>query len=324
MTTKIRRLSLFPLKHGQEKYFELYQKQESTLWSVGEVSLEQDIKDWKDLDSNLKMIVKRVMAFFTVSDALILDNITDIQSILEPDELEKKAFYVSQSAIELVHMHMYSIFIETYITDTGEKDRLFNAVKNFSAIESKADWLRKYSNKNVSKAKLVAANAFGEGLFFSTSFSFALFFKIIGKLHGFCFANEMIMRDENLHCEQAYTYYEDIRNEGQAESESVIHEMAKEALDIQYKFVDFVLQDVQYPELDGQRIKDYATYICDLVLVSLGYTPLSNIVDNPLPWMVLTSFKGKTNFFERRVSEYSKLDAKETVSEINLNFNCIF
>ena len=313
------RLSLFPLKPGEEKYFELYEKQEQQHWAVGEVSLEQDLKDWKDMSDDLKIMIERVMGLFNGLDRIILNNIGDIEDTLDDDELEKKAFYISQSNIEVVHMHMYSTFTETYITDTKRKLELFESVNKHPAVKATADWLRKYSPKNSSKAKLVAANAFGEGLFFSTGFAFALFLKTLGLMPGFCFANELIMSDENLHCMFAYTMYEDLK----MLQEDEIYKMAKEAVEIQHNFVDFVLDGINIPRLEPQRIKDYATYMGDLVLDCLDYDPIGDIEENPLPWMELTAFKGKTNFFERRVGEYKGAASKEATVKVTLDIEKI-
>ena len=147
------------------------------------------------------------MGLFAGLDRIVLDNIGNIEGTLENDELEKIAFYKSQSNIEIVHMHMYATFIETYITNLKEKLELFHAVNNYPAVKATADWLREYSPKNAHRGKLVAANAFGEGLFFSTGFAFALFLKTLGLMPGFCFANELIMSDENLHCKFIMRYF---------------------------------------------------------------------------------------------------------------------
>lgn len=312
------RLSLFPLMKGEEIFFKLYEKQEQQHWAVGEVSLEQDLKDWKDLDPNIKIMIERVMELFAGLDRIILDTIDTIEDTLGSNELEKLAFYKSQSNIEVIHMHMYSIFIETYIVDVKRKRDLFGGMNNHPVIKATADWLKKYSAKGSSKAQLISSNAIGEGLFFPTGFAFALFLKTIGKMPGFCFANELIMSDEFLHCTFAYTFYEHLSEESRL-LESEAHKKAQEAVQIQHNFVDYVLDGVDIPRLDPQRIKDYSTYICDLVLECLGYNPLSNITENPLPWMDLTSFKGKTNFFERRVGEYKHASSNEVTVKVELD-----
>jgi ribonucleoside-diphosphate reductase subunit M2 len=280
----------------------MYKQAEASFWTAEEIDLANDLKDWENLSSNERHFVSHVLAFFAASDGIVNENLaqnfaTEIQSP------EARCFYGFQIAVENIHSETYSLLIDTYMsTDPVEKDRLLTAIDTVPCVRSKANWALQWCNSSyASFAERCVAFAAVEGIFFSGSFCAIFWLKKRGLMAGLCFSNELISRDEGLHCDFACLLYGKLVNKLPAER---VAEIIIDAVNIEQDFVSAALP-VELIGMNSKLMRQYIEFCADRLLVALG-CPKHYGNPNPFQWMEMISLQGKTNFFEKRVGEYAK------------------
>lgn len=294
-----KRHTVFPIQH--DDLWEYYKKAENSFWTAEEIDLQQDLADWENkLTDNEKYFIENILAFFAASDGIVNDNLAE-HFVKEVQYAEAKFFYGFQIAIENIHSETYSLLIDTYIKDDARKDYLFNALDNIPAVKKKGEWALKWIDEGSFLERLVAF-AVVEGIFFSSSFCSIFWLKKRGLMAGLTFSNELISRDEGLHCDFACHLY---RNhiENKLESERV-YKIIEDAVKIEEEFVTESLP-VSLIGMNSKLMCQYVRFVADRLLVDLGLNKIYN-VENPFDFMEMISLEGKTNFFEKRVSEYKK------------------
>ncbi len=292
------RFVLFPIQH--DDIWAWYKKSEASFWTAEEIDLSQDLIDWTKLTDDEKHFVKHVLAFFAASDGIVNENLAE-NFVSEVGYTEAKFFYGFQIMMENIHSETYSLLIDTYIEDTKEKDYLFNAIENLDCVKKKADWALRWID-NGSFAERLIAFAAVEGIFFSGSFCSIFCLKKRGLMPGLSFSNELISRDEGMHCDFACMLYNDhIVNKL---SKETIRTVIEDAVNIEKDFVSDALP-VKLIGMNDELMCQYIEFVADRLLVSLGNERIYN-AENPFPWMDLISLQGKTNFFEKRVGDYQK------------------
>ena len=292
------RFVLFPIKH--DDIWAYYKKSEASFWTAEEIDLSQDLTDWEKLNDNEKHFVKHVLAFFAASDGIVNENLAE-NFVSEVQYTEAKFFYGFQIMVENIHSETYSLLIDTYIKDVKEKDYLFNAIENMDCVKKKADWALRWIDNGSFQERLIAFAAV-EGIFFSGSFCSIFWLKKRGLMPGLSFSNELISRDEGMHCDFACLLYNDhVQNKL---SEETIVGIIKDAVEIEKEFVTDSLP-VKLIGMNSEMMCQYIEFVADRLLGALRCTKIYN-VENPFPWMELISLQGKTNFFEKRVGDYQK------------------
>lgn len=315
LTENQNRFVLFPLQNNE--IWKMYKKHLACFWVATEIDLSQDLNDWKTLKQDEKHFIKYVLAFFAASDGIVLENLAD-NFICEVKLPEARCFYGFQAAMENIHSETYSLLIDTYIKDEDEKNNLFNAMNNIPCIQQKANWAVKWMNKDAPFVQRLVAFACVEGIHFSGSFCAIYWLKKRGLMPGLTYSNELISRDEGLHTDFACLLYRQAVNKLTNEQ---VHEIVTEAVKIEKNFIC----DALPCKLIGMNSKMMATYIefiADHLLYELGHTKLYN-VENPFEWMDMINLTGKTNFFEKRVSEYQKSGVMNSLkkTEKKINFS---
>jgi ribonucleotide reductase beta subunit family protein with ferritin-like domain len=301
LTENPNRYVMFPIQFP--KIWAMYKKALSSFWVVEEVSLKDDLDHWKKLDADEQHFIKHVLAFFAASDGMVLENVlsrftTDVQIP------EARAFYANQGQMETIHSEMYSLLIDTYISDAAEKSKLFSAIHNFVSIKKKAEWAIKWiDDKNASFAKRLMAFAIVEGVFFSGSFASIFWLNQRGVMPGLCYSNELIARDEGMHTDFAVELYSTLKNRLPV---AMAHDIFREAVGIEKEFITEALP-CSLLGMNNALMCQYVEFVADRLLVQLGYEKLYN-AENPFDFMELISIKTKTNFFEGRVAEYRRSD----------------
>lgn len=291
--------TMFPITH--ENLWILYKKALASFWTVEEVDLSKDMEDWNKLGDNERHFIKYVLGFFAGADGIVFDNI-DNNFAQEVEWSEAKAFYAFQGADEMIHSEMYSLMLEKYIDDENEKQKMFNAIQTIHSIKRKAEWARKWFDKEkYSFVERLVAFACVEGIFFSGSFCSIFWLKKRGIMPGLCFSNELISRDEGLHLEFAIELFHTL---GKRPDTRTIHSIIKEAVSIEKEFITESLP-CKLIGMDAEKMSQYIEYVADRILKQLGYLTIWDTT-NPFDWMENISLEGKTNFFEKRVGEYSK------------------
>ena len=292
------RFVLFPIQHN--KIWEMYKQAEASFWTAEEIDLAPDMKDWESLTSNERHFISHVLAFFAASDGIVNENlvINFMQDVTIP---EARCFYGFQIAIENIHAETYSLLIDTYIKDEQEKSKMFNAIDTIPCVKKKADWALKWIDDSPSFAHRLIAFAAVEGIFFSGSFCSIFWLKKRGLMPGLSFSNELISRDEGLHCDFACLLYTMLNNKLDVKE---VNSIIMEAVEYEKEFVSEALP-VSLIGMNAEMMCDYIEFVADRLLVSLGYDKVYN-AKNPFPWMEMISLQGKTNFFEKRVGEYQK------------------
>ena len=293
------RFVLFPIKH--DDIWKFYKHAEACFWTSSEIDLHQDLSDWNNkLNDDEKHFVKHVLAFFAASDGIVNENLAE-NFVSEVQYTEAKFFYGFQIMMENVHSETYSLLIDTYISDNKEKDFLFNAIENMECVKKKADWALRWID-NGSFAERIIAFAAVEGIFFSGSFCSIFWLKKRGLMPGLSFSNELISRDEGMHCDFACLLYnKHIVNKLHKET---VKEIIMDAVMIEKEFVTDSIP-VALIGMNADLMCQYIEFVADRLLVALGCEKAYN-AENPFPWMDLISLQGKTNFFERRVGDYQK------------------
>jgi len=293
------RLVVFPVVHHD--LWNMYKKSVASFWTPEEIDTNLDMSDWElKLNDNERHFVKNVLAFFAASDGIVNENLAT-RFYNEIQIPEARQFYAMQIAIEAIHAETYSMLVDTYVKDKAEKDHLLRAVDTIPAVKRKAEWALKWIDSNDTFGERLVAFAVVEGIFFSGSFCAIYWLKKRGLMPGLCHSNEMISRDEGMHCEFACMLFQMLRNRPTTER---IHEIFREAVAIELRFVTDSLP-VALIGMNATEMSKYIKYIADFWLKKLGVQLLYN-VENPFMWMNMISMERKTNFFENRVSEYSK------------------
>jgi ribonucleoside-diphosphate reductase subunit M2 len=298
LTPDQNRFVMFPIKYND--IWEMYQKQVDCFWRPEEIDLTKDITHWETLNEAERYFISRILAFFAASDGIVLENLA-MRFMNDVQISEARAFYGFQIAMENIHSHTYSLLIDTYIKNTEEKDRLLNAIDNFPCIKKKSDWAQKWIHDNRSTfATRLVAFACVEGIFFSGAFCSIYWLKKRGLMPGLTFSNELISRDEALHCEFAILLYSKLVKKM---SKSRIHEIIKEAVEIEIEFICEALP-CRLIGMNSVLMTQYIQFVADRLCVQLGYDKIFN-VKNCFPWMELISLESKTNFFEKSSDAYA-------------------
>lgn len=296
----IHRFVLFPI-HYEDVYF-MYKKQQASIWSAEEIDLAEDKEDWNEvLSDDERYYISHVLGFFAASDGIVTENLA-VRFMKEVQVAEVRLFYGLQIAMENVHSETYSLLIDTLIKNPQEKQRLFYAIDNIPAVKKKADWAIKYiESETATFAERLIAFACVEGIFFSGSFCSIFWLKKRGLMPGLCFSNELISRDEGLHCDFACLLFSMLKNKP---STKRVREIIADAVEVEKEFVRESLP-VSLLGMNADAMCTYIEFVTDRLLVALGQPKLFNVM-NPFEWMTLISLEGKTNFHEKRVGEYSK------------------
>ena len=292
------RFVLFPIQH--HRLWEMYKKHEASFWTTEEIDLGSDRNDWDSLADGERHFVSNVLAFFAASDGIVVENLAQ-RFCAEVTLPEARCFYGFQIAMENVHSETYSLLIDTYVTDPAERSRLFDALRQVPAVQAKAEWALKWIGSGAPFAQRLVAFACVEGIFFSGSFCALFWLKKRGLLPGLTFSNELISRDEGLHCDFACLMYSMLER---PLPQPTLHALVREAVDIERSFVCDALP-VDLIGMNSRLMVQYIEFVADRLLSELGAEPLYGS-RNPFDWMDLISLQGKTNFFERRVGEYQK------------------
>lgn len=299
LTENKSRYVMFPIHYPE--IYAMYKKAVASYWTVEEVNFHQDQMDLARLTDNEKFFINHVLAFFAASDGIVNENLA-ARFLSDVAVAEAKAFYSFQIAIETVHSECYSLLIDSYVKDVAEKDRLFNAVNHFPAIAEKAQWaLRWISDTQASFAQRLLAFTIVEGLFFSGAFCAIFWLRERGILPGLSFANQLISRDEALHCEFSALLY---RNLIHKLPTADVHAMVREAVEIEERFITESLP-CNLIGMNAGLMTQYIHFIADRILAMIGVPRIFH-AENPFQFMEFAALEGKTNFFEGRPSEYSK------------------
>lgn len=312
LTPDDKRFVAFPIQYND--IWEMYKKQVDCFWRAEEIDLSKDLDDWKKLTADEKHFVSMILAFFAASDGIVLENLAS-RFMSDVQVSEARAFYGFQIAMENIHSETYSLLIETYINDKLEKDKLFNALDHFPCIKKKSDWAQKWIKDNRSGfATRLVAFACVEGIFFSGAFSSIFWLKKRGLLPGLTFSNELISRDEALHTEFAVLLYDKMENKLK---KSKVHEIIREAVEIETEFICDALP-CRLIGMNSMMMTQYIQFVADRLCVQLGYDKIYNVT-NSFDFMDMISLESKTNFFEKRVSEYALAD--KTVDDTTFDFS---
>ena len=302
------RFVIFPIKHHD--IWEWYKKMEASFWTAEEIDLSQDLNDWNNkLNNDEKYFIKHILAFFAASDGIVNENLAE-NFVNEVQYAEAKFFYGFQIMMENIHSETYSLLIDTYVKDEAEKDELFNALEVFPAIKKKADWALKWIDSDSFAERLIAFAAV-EGIFFSGAFCSIYWLKKRGLMPGLTFSNELISRDEGVHCDFAvHLHNHHLVNKV---PKARIREIIIDALKIEREFITESLP-VSLIGMNAGLMTQYLEFVADRLLVELGCDREYNTA-NPFDFMDMISLQGKTNFFEKKVAEYQKAGVMNTDSE---------
>ena len=293
------RFVLFPIQHND--IWQFYKKAEASFWTAEEIDLSQDLIDWNEkLNDDEKHFIKHVLAFFAASDGIVNENLAE-NFLSEVQYTEAKFFYGFQITIENIHSETYSLLIDTYIRDDKEKTYLFNAVDTIPCVKQKADWALRWIDEGSYAERLIAFAAV-EGIFFSGSFCSIFWLKKRGLMPGLSFSNELISRDEGLHCDFACLLYNNhLVNQL---SKKTVTKIITDAVEIEKVFVTDAIP-VKLIGMNADLMQQYIEFVADRLLGELGCDPVYKST-NPFDFMDMISIQGKTNFFEKRVAEYQK------------------
>jgi len=307
------RFVIFPIEYND--IWSMYKKHVSTYWTVEEIDFAKDNKDWDKLENGEQHFIKNILAFFAASDGIVNENLV-LNFMTEIKVPEALAFYSFQTAIETVHSETYSLLIDTYIKNEEEKTRLLNAVETIPCVAKKANWAIKWiENKKDNFATRLVAFACVEGIFFSGAFCSIYWLKERGVMPGLTFSNELISRDESLHTEFAILLYSHIVNKL---SEKEVHDIIKDAVVIEKEFIIDSLP-CRLLGMNSKLMSQYIEFVSDRICIQLGYSKIYN-VSNPFDFMDRIGLEDKQNFFEVRVSNYSKAELHNTENS-KLDFN---
>jgi ribonucleoside-diphosphate reductase subunit M2 len=309
------RFVMFPIQ--DQDIWKMYKKQVDCFWRAEEIDLSKDQLHWDSLEPSEKYFISMILAFFAASDGIVLENLA-ARFMNDVQLSEARAFYGFQIAMENIHSESYSLLIESYIKNSEEKHKLFNAIENFPCIKKKSDWAQKWIHDNRSSfATRLVAFACVEGIFFSGAFCSIYWLKKRGLMPGLTFSNELISRDEALHCEFAVLLYSKLLKKI---DKARIHEIIKEAVEIETEFICDALP-CRLIGMNSDMMTQYIQFVADRLCVQLGYKKIYNVT-NSFQFMETISLQSKTNFFEKRVSEYalSEKTKTDTIFDFNASF----
>lgn len=293
------RFVLFPVKH--QDIWHMYKQAEASFWTAEELDLTTDVQDWANkLNEDEKYFIKHVLAFFAASDGIVNENLA-VNFLQEVQYPEARCMYGFQVMIENIHSEVYSLLIDTYIKEPVEKDRLLRAIDTIDCVKKKAGWALRWIEKGSFAERLIAFAAV-EGIFFSGSFCSIFWLKKRGLMPGLSFANELISRDEGLHCDFACLLY--TKHVINQLAEETVVTIIRDAVEIEKEFVSDALP-VGLIGMNATLMCQYIEFVADRLLVALGCKKIYNVA-NPFDFMEMISLQGKTNFFEKRVGEYQK------------------
>ena len=293
------RFTTFPIRYPD--LWALYKKAIGSFWTVEEIDLAADLKDWERLNDSERHFIKTVLAFFAASDGIVMENI-DLNFSNDVQIAEARSFYAYQSFNESIHSETYSLMIDKLVKDQEEKASLFRAIETVPAVKKKAEWALRWIGGDAPFAQRLVAFACVEGIFFSGSFCSIFWLKKRGLMPGLSFSNELISRDEGLHQEFAVTLYSHLQDKL---DDGTIFQIITEALDIESEFITEALP-CQLIGMDAHSMTEYIKFVAQRLLVQLSCTKHTIQANNPFDWMENISLEGKTNFFEKRVGDYSK------------------
>ena len=302
------RFVILPINYP--RIWEMYKKHEASFWTAEEIDLSSDQKDWQALNDGERHFISHILAFFAASDGIVNENLA-VNFMSEVQLPEARCFYGFQIMMENIHSETYALLIDSYVRDPKEKDRLFHAIETVPAVKKKAEWALRWIQHGSFAERLVAFAAV-EGIFFSGSFCSLFWLKKRGLMPGLTFSNELISRDEGLHCEFACLLYSMLN---QKLSEEAVVAIIAEAVSIENEFISEALP-VRLIGMNADLMKQYIEFVADRWLAELGYAKIYKVV-NPFDFMEMISLQGKTNFFEKRVGDYQKsgvLSSGEDVS----------
>jgi len=310
------RFVIFPIQH--DELWSQYKNQMACIWTAEEIDLSSDLDHWRnELNEDEKHFIKHVLAFFAASDGIVNENLAE-NFVREVQYTEAKFFYGFQIMMENIHSETYSLLIDTYISDPQEKHRLFHAIETIPAVKKKADWALKWINSPHFQERLIAFAAV-EGIFFSGSFCSIFWLKKRGLMPGLSFSNELISRDEGMHCDFAVLLHNKYLSN--KVSEERIKEIILSALIIEKEFILESLP-VRLIGMNSDLMSQYLEFVADRLLVSLGCSKVYGS-ENPFDFMTNISLQGKTNFFEKRVGEYQKagvLNGSSVAFDLDVDF----
>jgi ribonucleotide reductase beta subunit family protein with ferritin-like domain len=292
--------TLFPIKSSEEHLYKMYKQSVASFWTPEEIPFAKDTEDWAKLTADEQHFIKQVLAFFAGSDGIVQENLAS-RFQREVDSQVVKLFYSFQNAMEGIHSETYSLLIDTYVKDKAEQDHLFRAIDTIPCIRKKADWALKWIDSQADFAKRLVGFAAVEGIFFSGAFCAIYWLKKRGLMPGLTFSNELISRDEGLHTLFAVALYHTLPEQLPAED---IRAIITEAVAIEQEFITQALP-CSLIGMNATLMKQYIAFVADRLLVQLGVEKVYK-VSNPFDFMELISLEGKTNFFEKKVSEYSR------------------
>jgi ribonucleoside-diphosphate reductase beta chain len=300
------RFVIFPIEYND--IWEFYKQHQAAFWTAEEVDLSNDIRDWQNLTDNERYFIKNILSFFASSDGIVNENLAE-NFLKEVQYPEAKFFYGMQIAMENIHSLMYSLLIDTYISNPQEKLESFRALENLPAVQKKAKWALDWIENASFQERLVAFAAV-EGIFFSGSFCSIFWLKSRGLMQGLCNANTLIFKDENLHCDFAiHLINNHVENKP---SEARIKEIILSALDIEKEFITESLP-VSLIGMNSNLMKQYLEFVTDGLLVKFGCKKEFN-VEQPFKFMEQIAVETKGNFFESRTVEYQKAKLNEKLS----------
>jgi ribonucleotide reductase beta subunit family protein with ferritin-like domain len=298
LATSTSRYTTFPIRYPE--LWALYKKALGSFWTVEEIDLGSDLKDWDRLSDSERHFIKMVLAFFAASDGIVMENI-DLNFSKDVQIAEARSFYAYQSFNESIHSETYSLMIDKLVKDPEEKARLFQAIDTVPAVKRKAEWALEWMGKEAPFAQRLVAFACVEGIFFSGSFCAIFWLKKRGLMPGLSFSNELISRDEGLHQEFAVTLYSHLREKCPSKD---IHKIVQWACEVESEFITEALP-CKLIGMDSGEMTQYIQFVADRLMNQFGEQPIYN-AKNPFDWMENISLEGKTNFFEKRVGDYSK------------------
>lgn len=312
-----RRFVIFPIEYHD--IWQMYKKAEASFWTAEEVDLSKDIQHWEALKSEERYFISHVLAFFAASDGIVNENLVERFS-QEVQITEARCFYGFQIAMENIHSEMYSLLIDTYIKDSKEREFLFNAIETMPCVKKKADWaLRWIGDKAATYGERVVAFAAVEGIFFSGSFASIFWLKKRGLMPGLTFSNELISRDEGLHCDFACLMFKHLLHKP---SEQRVKEIIVNAVRIEQEFLTEALP-VKLIGMNCTLMKQYIEFVADRLMLELGFSKVFR-VENPFDFMENISLEGKTNFFEKRVGEYQRMGVMSSPTENSFTLDADF
>jgi len=303
------RFVIYPIVHSD--LWQQFKRQEASFWTAEEIDLTDDRRDWERLKAEEQHFIKHVLAFFAASDGIVNENLC-YRFANEVQYPEARAAYTFQAAMETIHSETYSLLIDTYVSDPAEKTHLLRAIETIPAVKKKAEWALKWMGADAPFSQRLLAFACVEGIFFSGSFCAIFWLKHRGLgMKGLTFSNELISRDEAAHTDFAIKVLRNhIVNKPDVKT---VHSIVSDAVSIEKEFVCDALP-VSLIGMSADGMSSYVEFVADRLLSDMGYPKLYN-TKNPFPWMEMLGLEGKTNFFERRVSEYAKAGVKSGTTQ---------